>query len=191
MNRTVKMIALATTLVLPALVPVTSAMAGDKAAMVMDQAPVKVGDLELTGMWARAMLPNQPAGGGFVTIRNTGSEDDRLLKMETPDARGEVHEMAVENGVMRMRELADGLPIPAGGTVELKPGGFHLMFLEVKAPFKEGTAVPVTLTFQKAGKVDLDLKVMPFDYGRMKMNQGDGKGEMKNGGHGGMMKQGG
>ncbi|MCB1424960.1 MAG: copper chaperone PCu(A)C [Brucellaceae bacterium] len=188
MKHTLKIITLAAALALPGLAAVHPAMAEEKAAM---QAPLKAGDLELTGFWTRAMLPNQPAGGGFVTIRNSGSADDRLLKVETPLARGEVHEMAVVDGVMRMRELADGLPIPAGETVELKPGSFHMMFLEVKEPFREGGTVPVTLTFEKAGTVEAELTVMPFDHGRMKMNQGDGKGMMHGGGHGGMMKQGG
>lgn len=191
MNKTLRTLAAVAALSIPAFAAVQPAMAEDKAAMAMDSAPVKAGDLELTGLWARAMLPNQPAGGGFVTIRNTGTQDDRLLKVETPLARGEVHEMAVADGVMRMRELADGLPLPAGETVELKPGGFHLMFLEVKEPFAEGGSVPATLVFEKAGRVDVNLKVMPFDFGRLKMNQGDGKGLMNGGGHGGMMKQGG
>ncbi len=134
---------------------------------------IKAGDLELTGMWARAMLPGQPAGGGFVTIRNTGTEDDRLLSVST-DAAGmaQVHEMAIVDGIMKMRHLADGLVIPAGETVELKPGGYHLMFMKVTEPFREGATVKVTLTFQKAGTVELELPVRPANTMKMQMNNG-------------------
>ena len=89
----------------------------------------------------------------------------------------------------RKTEIYSTLMAP--GTVELRPGSFHMMFLEVKEPFREGGTVPVTLTFEKAGTVEAELTVMPFDHGRMKMNQGDGKGMMHGGGHGGMMKHGG
>ena len=67
--------------------------------------------------------------------------------------------MAVQDGVMKMREMAEGIEVPAGGTLELKPGGYHMMFLELAGPFKEGESVPVTLTFEKAGAVEVSLKV--------------------------------
>ncbi|MFN7102557.1 MAG: copper chaperone PCu(A)C [Pseudorhizobium sp.] len=120
----------------------------------------KVGDLELDGAYTRAMLPGQPVGGGFVTIKNTGSEDDRLVSASSPAAGAvELHEMAMEGDVMRMRKLDDGIPLPAGETVELKSGGLHLMFMQVTTPFSEGDTVPVTLTFEKAGEIDLVLPV--------------------------------
>lgn len=130
----------------------------------MDMQMIKVGDLELTGIWARAMLPGQRAGGGFVTIKNTGAEADRLVSVATDAAgKSEIHEMAVIDGVMKMRPLADGLVIGAGETVELMPGGYHLMFMNVPEPFAEGTTIKVTLTFERAGTVDLELPVMPAD----------------------------
>lgn len=123
---------------------------------------VVLGDLTLSGHWTRAMLPGQKAGGGFVTIVNNGGDDDRLVAVSTPGVgRSEIHEMAVVDDVMKMRALADGLPLPAGETVELKPGGYHLMFMGVEKPFKEGDMVPVVLTFEKAGDVELVLPVMP------------------------------
>jgi copper(I)-binding protein/uncharacterized protein YcnI len=123
-------------------------------------APVKAGDLEIAGGFSRATLPNAPVGGGFMTITNTGSEDDRLVGAASSAAGHlEVHEMAMEGDVMKMRELADGLPVPAGATVELKPGGYHIMFMDLKAPLVEGETVSVTLTFEKAGEVEVPLTI--------------------------------
>lgn len=124
--------------------------------------PAKVGDLELTAGFTKAMLPGQPVGGGFVVIKNTGSTDDVLVAAESAVAdHVELHEMAMENDVMKMRPVKDGIPVPAGETVELKPGGLHMMFMGVKEPFVEGGTVKVKLTFEKAGSVDLVLPVGP------------------------------
>lgn len=121
---------------------------------------VMAGDLEITAAWARAMLPGQPAGGGYLTVANNGEEADRLVGAASPTAgRVEIHTMEVVDDVMVMRPVDGGLDIPAGETVELKPGGLHLMFLEVTDPFREGGAVPVTLEFEKAGSVDVELPV--------------------------------
>lgn len=120
----------------------------------------KAGDLEIDHPNSRAMLPGAPVGGGFLTIVNNGSEPDRLVSVASP-AAGDVqlHEMAMENDVMKMRKLDDGVAVPAGETVELKAGGLHLMFMDVKTPFKEGEAVPVTLVFERAGKVEATFPV--------------------------------
>ncbi|MDR6818624.1 copper(I)-binding protein [Neorhizobium sp. 2083] len=123
-------------------------------------APAKVGDLEITSAFTKAMLPGQPVGGGYLTIKNGGKSDDMLVSVSSPAAGTvEMHEMAMQGQVMKMRKLDTGIAIPAGKTVELTPGGLHLMFMKVKEPFKQGSQVPVTLTFEKAGKVDLTLPV--------------------------------
>lgn len=125
-----------------------------------DMAVIKIGSLELSRTWTRAMLPGATAGGGFVTIVNKGGEPDRLVSASSPAApKVEIHSMVMVGDVMKMHHLPDGLEIPAGGTVELKPGSFHIMFLNVEKPFKEGTTVPVTLNFEKAGSVKIDLVV--------------------------------
>ena len=131
----------------------------DMSDMAMDA--VTVGDLELTAPFARATLPNQPVGGGYVTITNKGSTADRLVSASSP-AAGEVqiHEMSMEGDVMKMRQLPDGVEIPAGQSVALSPGGLHLMFLKLKGAFKQGEEVPVTLNFEKAGPVEIKLPVM-------------------------------
>lgn len=121
---------------------------------------VAAGDLSITGGWARAMLPGQPAGGGYLTVTNSGQTADKLVSAASPNAgKVEVHTMEVVNDVMVMRPVDGGLDIPAGSTVELKPGGLHLMFMAVTEPFKQGASVPVTLEFEKAGKVEVMLPV--------------------------------
>lgn len=122
---------------------------------------VTVGALKLTDLWTRATPPAAPVAVGFLTIANTGTAPDRLIAVSSPEAaNGELHEMSMENGVMKMRALPGGIEIPAGGTVKLAPGGLHLMFITLKAPLVEGGKLPVTLTFEKAGKVDTFLHIL-------------------------------
>ncbi|WP_297103376.1 copper chaperone PCu(A)C [uncultured Devosia sp.] len=121
-------------------------------------AETSIGDLTISGAFTRATLPNAPVAGGFLTLTNTGAQDDTLIAVETPVAKeGQIHEMAMEGDVMKMRQLPDGLVLPAGETVVLEPGGYHLMFMGLTDPIAEGDAVPVTLTFEKAGTITLDL----------------------------------
>lgn len=123
-----------------------------------DMAPVRVGDIEVSAGWVRAMLPGQPSGGGFLTIANTGQAPDRLVAAASPAAgKVEFHTMEVVNDVMVMRPVEGGLEVPAGGRVELKPGGLHLMFMDVAEPFASGSSVALTLEFEKAGKVEVQL----------------------------------
>jgi copper(I)-binding protein len=122
-------------------------------------APVTAGDIEVTAGFARAMLPGQPSGGGFVTMANKGASPDRLVAASSPAAgKVEIHSMEIKDGVMIMRPVAGGLEIPAGGTVEMKPGGLHLMLMQVEEPFAAGT-VPLTLEFETAGKIEIELPV--------------------------------
>lgn len=117
-----------------------------------------LGALEISGAFTRATLPNAPVAGGFFTVTNTGAEDDLLLSVSSPIAKqSQIHEMAMEGDVMKMRQLADGLVIPAGESVTLAPGGYHLMFMGLNATIKEGDTVPVTLTFEKAGTIVIEL----------------------------------
>ena len=118
-----------------------------------------VGDITVSSPWTRATPPRAKAGGGFVTIGNAGGEDRLVSASASVSKRTELHEMTVTDGVMKMREMADGIPVPAGGTLELKPGSYHVMFFDLNGPLKEGENVPVTLTFEKAGEVTLDFKV--------------------------------
>src|SRR5258707_8737236 len=121
---------------------------------------VKAGDLVITQAWSRATPGGAKVGGGYLTIQNKGSAADRLIGGAADVAdKVQVHEMATTNGVMTMRPLDKGLSIEPGKTVKLAPGGYHLMLLDLKSPLKQGDKVPVTLEFEKAGKVKLSLDV--------------------------------
>jgi periplasmic copper chaperone A len=120
----------------------------------------RVGSLEISGGFTRATLPNAPVGGGYITIVNHGSADDTLIAATSPAAEEvQLHEMKMEGAVMKMTELPDGIPVPAGATVTLAPGGLHLMMMGLTAPLIEGETVPVTLTFANAGTVEIMLVV--------------------------------
>jgi periplasmic copper chaperone A len=121
---------------------------------------VKAGDLVISQPWSRATPNGAKTGGGYLTIANKGSAPDRLVGV-TGDVAGkiEVHEMAMNDGVMKMRPLDKGLTIEPGKTVKLAPGGYHLMMMDLKSPLKQGDKVPVTLEFEKAGKVQVTLDV--------------------------------
>jgi copper(I)-binding protein len=122
----------------------------------------RVGELEITMPWSREIPPNAPVAAGFLSIRNGGASDDRLVGVRSDASeRVEIHEVRHEDGVARMRELTDGLLIPAGSTVELKPGGYHLMFITPKDGFKQDDVVLATLQFEKAGEVQVAFKVRP------------------------------
>jgi copper(I)-binding protein len=133
----------------------------------------KVGSIKIENAYTRSTVPGQQVAGGFMKIENKGGVD-QLISASSPVA-GEVqlHEMAMEGNVMKMRQVKD-IPVPAGGAVELKPGGLHLMFMNIKAPLAAGETVPVKLKFAKAGEVEVKMPVNAMG------NAG--------GGHGGAMK---
>lgn len=148
-----------------ALLGSTAVLAGCNAAPEAD-APAATNtassSIALTDPWSRETAEGQNAGGAFMTIANSGTAADRLTGGSTPVAgRVEIHTMTMENDVMRMRQLEDGLEIPAGGEVTLKPGSFHVMLMDLKRPLKAGDKVPLTLTFQGAGTLETQLEVRP------------------------------
>ena len=118
----------------------------------------KIGAIDIGHPYARATAPGQPTGGGFLKLTNKG-ESDRLLSAHADvSAAVELHVMKMEGDVMRMRQV-DAVDVPAGETVELKPGGLHIMFVDLKAPLKAGDSFPMTLKFERAGEVTVDVKV--------------------------------
>lgn len=122
--------------------------------------PQHAGSIEVTQAWSRETPPNAPVAAGFMTLRNRGASDDRLVSVTSAAAgRVEIHEMRHEDGVARMRELSDGLRLPAGQAVELKPGGYHLMFIAPVARFHAGDKVAATLVFEKTGAVEVEFEV--------------------------------
>ena len=119
-----------------------------------------VGSLKIDHPWSRATPKGASVAGGYMKITNTGSAPDRLVGGATEAAKKfEIHEMKMDGSVMKMRELTDGLEIPPGGTIELKPGSFHVMMTGVTKPFVKGERVKASLTFEKAGKVDIEFTV--------------------------------
>jgi copper(I)-binding protein len=125
-----------------------------------------VGSMKVDQPWARATPGGAKVGGGYLTITNTGTTPDRFLGGTLSQAaRVEVHEMKVEGGTMQMREVKGGLEIGPGQKVEFKPGGYHIMFMDLRAPFKQGDKLKAQLRFEKAGTVDVEFKVESIGAG--------------------------
>jgi copper(I)-binding protein len=105
--------------------------------------------VSVTDPWVRATVPQQKATGAFMQL--SSAKGTRLVDARSPVARAEIHEMAVQDHVMRMRQIS-GLDLPAGQSVALKPGGYHIMFFDLKQPVKEGDVIPLTLVFEDKDK---------------------------------------
>jgi hypothetical protein len=124
---------------------------------------IRAGELKITTPWARATPGGARVAGGFLEIENTGKEPDALIGGTLAVAdEVEIHEMAMEGNVMRMRRLGDGLEIKPGAKVVLKPGGYHVMFMGLKKPLVAGETVKGTLEFKRAGVVEVAFKVAPI-----------------------------
>lgn len=124
-------------------------------ALAQPAAPVRAGQ-----PWARATAPQQEIGAAYVTL--TSRAGDRLLGASSPLAgRAEVHSMRMDGAVMQMREMGDGLPLPAGQPVVLAPGGYHIMLVNLTRPLRAGESIPVQLRFQNAPPLDLQFQVGP------------------------------
>ena len=120
----------------------------------------KLGSLEIKHPWSRATPKGASVAGGYMTLINNGSTPDRLVGGTNENAtKFEMHEMKMDNGVMKMRSLPKGIEIKPGEKVELKPGSYHLMFVGLKQPFEKGKRVKGTLQFEKAGTVDVEYVV--------------------------------
>jgi copper(I)-binding protein len=125
----------------------TAALAGDRTLAILDP-------------FARATPGMAKNGAAYLAVSNAGSEADRLLGARSGvAARVELHTHANDNGVMRMRPLDGGIEVPAGGTAALAPGGDHIMLMDLKAPLAEGDSFPLTLVFERAGEITVDVKV--------------------------------
>lgn len=122
----------------------------------------KIGQIDIGHPHSRAMLPVAKVGGGYLKIINNGPADRLVSASSDRAGRVEFHEMKMNGAIMEMRELEGGITIPAKTTVELKPGGYHVMFMNVTQPFKEGEMVKAKLVFEKAGSVDVEFAVGPL-----------------------------
>ena len=127
---------------------------------------VKAGDLTIETPWLRATPNGAKVAGGYVRITNTGRAPDTLTGATVPFAKSsDIHSMSMEGGVMKMAPVTNGLTIKPGETVELKPGGYHLMFEDLTGAPKAGETVAGTLTFQRAGAVPVTFTVAPIGAG--------------------------
>jgi periplasmic copper chaperone A len=153
------------------------ALASSAAAAALAQ-EFKAGDIVVEKPWSRATPKGAEVGGGYFVVRNTGATTDRLTGGAADFATVEIHEMKSENGVMEMRELKDGLIIPAHGSIGLAPGGYHLMFTHLAHPLSKGETIKATLNFEHAGPVQVEFKVLGVGAA--------GTGSMKGGEMGGM-----
>lgn len=124
-----------------------------------------LGSLHVVHPWARATPPGAPAGGAFMVIENKGAADRLISASATVADAVELHEMRMDGNVMRMNRLDNGVELPAGATVELRPGSLHVMFIGLKAPFREGDRFPLTLRFEKAGELKVDVVVQGIGAG--------------------------
>ncbi len=123
-------------------------------------ADYKTGDITVSDPWARASMGMARAGAAFMTINNAGGADDTLVSAAADVARKvELHTHIMANGIMKMRRVEGGIPIPAARMTMLKPGGYHVMFMGLKAPFREGSRFPLTLTFARAGTVTVNVAI--------------------------------
>jgi copper(I)-binding protein len=119
----------------------------------------KAGDIVVEKPWARATPKGAEVGSGYLVIQNKGGAPDRLTGGTADFAAVEIHQMSSENGVSQMRQLKDGLNIPAHGSVGLSPGGYHLMFTHLTHPLAKGESVKATLNFQHAGPIEVEFNV--------------------------------
>lgn len=122
-------------------------------------ADATLGPLQVDQPWSRATAASARNGGAYLVVRNAGPDGDRLVAAATTVAgRAELHTHIDDSGVMKMRHVP-AIDVPAGGQAVLKPGGFHVMLMELKAPLAEGQRFPLTLTFEKAGSVTVEVAV--------------------------------
>lgn len=123
----------------------------------------KSGDITVTHPWTKVTPGGAKVGAGYLKITNRGKQADALIGGTFPGAKDvEIHEMKMDGNIMKMRRLSDGLTVPPGATVELKPGGNHLMFMGLDKPIVEGADIKATLTFKKAGAIAVEYRVEPM-----------------------------
>jgi len=120
-----------------------------------------VSAIAVENAWSRAVPKGTSVGVGYLAIRNEGDEPDRLVSASASlAAETEIHQTTMADGVMRMRPVPDGVPVPAKSTVMLEPSGYHFMFMGLTQPLKEGDAFPAKLTFERAGSVEVTFQVL-------------------------------
>ena len=140
-------------------------------------------EVSVSNAWARASAGMANAGATFLMLKNNGAIDDTLVAAKGNIAkRIELHTHTMEGGVMKMREVEGGIPVPANGMQMLQPGGYHVMLMGLKAPLKQGTSFPLTLIFSNGQETTIDVQVKSpsamgaMDHSKMDMGKGMDKG---------------
>jgi copper(I)-binding protein len=165
------------------------------AAVPVAAADYDVGSIHISQPWARATPKGAVSGAGYMTVTNKATMPDQLSCVSSDaSAQCQIHSMTMEGGVMKMRPVEGGLEIKPGETVTLKPGDFHIMFVNLKQPLEQGKTVKVTLKFQNAGTVDVEYPIAAIGApapgaaaGGSMMMQGSGGGMNMQGPGGGTM----
>lgn len=166
-----------------------SAVAAGIVAAPAAAADYDAGSMHISTPWARATPKGAAAGAGYMTITNNGTTPDTVSCVsDDASVRCQIHSATMEGGVMKMRPVESGLDIKPGETVTLQPGGYHIMFVNLKHPLEQGQSVKATLKFEHAGTVDVEYPVVPI--GAPAPGVAAGGGTMMQGAGGGMMMQG-
>jgi copper(I)-binding protein len=167
------------------LVAILSLAAAQGLAAAAHAADYNVGSIEITEPWARATPKGASSAAAYLTITNSGTAPDRV-SCTSSDVSGQcqIHTMTMDNGVMKMRPVEGGLEIKPGETVTLKPGGYHLMLVDIKHPLEAGKVATATLQLEKAGTIKVDFPVVPIGAPAPGASTGGGSMMMD---HGGMM----
>lgn len=136
----------------------------------------KLGNIAIGHPWVRPTAEGAKTGAAYLTLENKGSAPDRLVSAASPVAgKTQIHETTDEGGVMKMREVAGGIELAPEASVALKPGGYHIMFLDLKQKLEEGQHIPMTLTFAKAGSIEVKVHVEKTPEGSHDMTGMDHK----------------
>src|ERR1700733_1469447 len=161
-------------------------MAGAQLARAADY---DVGSIHISQPWSRATPKGAASGAGYMTVTNKGTAPDRVSCVSSDaSAQCQIHTMTMEDGVMKMRPVEGGLEILPGQTITLKPGGFHIMLLDLKHPLEQGQSVKATLKFDHAGTVDVEYPIAGIGAPAPGAADAGGGGTMMSGGdHGGGM----
>jgi periplasmic copper chaperone A len=147
-----------------------------------------VGAIHISQPWSRATPKGATSGAGYMTITNKGTAPDKLNCVSSDaSAQCQIHTMTMEDGVMKMRPVEGGLDIAPGATITLKPGGFHMMLLDLKHPLEQGQNVKATLKFDHAGTVDVEYPVAGIGAPAPGAADTGGGSMMMGGDHGGSM----
>ena len=163
--------------------PIFALALAQYAAAVAQAADYDVGPIHIAQPWARATPKGASAGAAYMTITNTGKTPDKVSCVASDaSAQCQIHTMTMDNGVMRMRPVEGGLEIKPGETVTLKPGGLHVMLVNLKHPLEPGKSVKATLKFDSAGSVDVDYPIAAI--GAAAPGAAAGGGTMMMQGHG-------